>query len=60
MKKNPILDEIYEYREEYSKKHKYDLDLIYRDLKKAEKENRNKMVSLPIKRALKCRNAKVA
>ncbi|MBF0548685.1 MAG: hypothetical protein HQM08_29925 [Candidatus Riflebacteria bacterium] len=60
MNKNPILDEIYEFREEYSRKHNFNLDLIYKDLKRAEKENKNKMVILPVKRVFKGKETKVA
>jgi len=38
-------------RDEYAAKFNYDLDAIYKDIKKQEKKSRRKLVSLPSKKA---------
>ena len=44
--KNPILQEIHNFREKNSEKFNDDLDLIVKDLKKYEKTKKLKIVSL--------------
>ena len=44
-----IVEETRKARDEYAAKFNYDLDAIYEDLKKQEKRNKRKLVSLPPK-----------
>lgn len=43
--KDEIIEEIHKYREEYAKKFNYDLDLIFEDLRKKQRESGRKYVS---------------
>ncbi len=44
-----IVEETRKARDEYAAKFNYDLDAMYADLKKQEKRNKRKLVSLPPK-----------
>ena len=44
-----IVEETRQVRDRYAVKFNYDLDAIYRDLKKQEKQNPEKFISLPPK-----------
>ena len=48
MYKDPILAEIYKYREEYAKSFNYDLQAIFEDLRKKQIASGRKFVKLPI------------
>lgn len=50
MYKDPILEEIHKYREEYAKSFNYDLKAIFEDLRKKQMKSGRKVVKLPIKR----------
>ncbi|GET41302.1 hypothetical protein [Microseira wollei] len=50
MYKDPILEEIHKYREEYAKSLNYDLKAIFEDLRKKQIASGRKVVKLPIKR----------
>ncbi len=50
MYKDPILEEIRKYREEYAKSFNYDLKAIFEDLRKKQIASGRKVVKLPIKR----------
>jgi hypothetical protein len=50
MYKDPILEEIHKYREEYAKSFNYDLNAIFEDLRKKQIARGRKVVKLPIKR----------
>lgn len=43
--KDEIIEEIHKYREEYAKKFNYDIDLIFEDLQKKQRESGRKYVS---------------
>lgn len=43
--KDEIIEEIHKYREAYARKFNYDLDLIFKDLKRKEAESGRKYVS---------------
>ncbi|MBF0137303.1 MAG: hypothetical protein H7833_17445 [Magnetococcus sp. DMHC-1] len=45
MWKDPIIEEIRKTREEYASRFNYDLDAIYKDLKRSEKESGRKTVT---------------
>ena len=47
---DPIVDELHKIRFAHAEKFNYDLDAIFNDLKKHESKNRQRVVSLPIKR----------
>jgi len=49
--KDPIVEEIHHYRDEYAKKFNYDLWAIYRDLKEKQDKCGRKIVSFPPKPA---------
>jgi len=49
---DPIVDELHKIRLAHVEKFDYDLRAVFNDLKKHEKKNRNRVVSLPIKRRL--------
>jgi len=51
MWKDEIVEEIRKVRDEYAAKFNYDLDAIYEDIKKQEKQTRRKVISLPPKEA---------
>ncbi len=51
MWKDEIVEEVRKARDEYAAKFNYDLDAIYKDIKKQEKKSRRKLVSLPSKKA---------
>lgn len=53
MEKDPIVEEVRQYRDEHAKKHDYDLKKICRDLKEKEKKYADRIVSLPPKKLLK-------
>jgi hypothetical protein len=44
-----IVEDVRKVREEYAAKFNHDLEDIYQDLKKQEREGRRKVVSLPLK-----------
>ncbi len=50
MWKNEIVEEVRKVRDEYAAKFNYDLDAIYEDIKKQEKQSRRKVVSLSPKK----------
>ncbi len=50
MWKDRIVEEVRKVREEHAAKFGYDIDAIYRDLKKQEKRSKRKVISLPTKR----------
>jgi hypothetical protein len=50
MSPNLLVDEVRAARDAYAKKFDYDLEAIYRDIKKQEKKSGRKLVSLPPKR----------
>ena len=56
MSHDPIVDEVRAIREAYAKKFNYDLNAIYRDLKKKEKKRHN-VVSLRPRRTAASRKA---
>lgn len=47
MWKDEIFEEVRKVRDEYAAKFNYDLDAIYEDIKKQEKQSGRKVVSLP-------------
>ncbi|MEO5333256.1 MAG: hypothetical protein H7839_14670 [Magnetococcus sp. YQC-5] len=49
MWEDPIVEEIRKIREEHAARFNYDLDAIYKDLKRLEEESGRKMVSLQSK-----------
>lgn len=49
MWKDEIVEEVRKVRDEYAAKFDYDLDAIYEDIKKQEKNSERKIVSLPSK-----------
>ena len=53
MKKDPIVEEVRLARDRHAKKHNYDLNAIYDDIKRFEKQLGKKGVSLPPKRILR-------
>ncbi len=50
MWKDEIVEEVRKTRDEYAAKFDYDLDAIYKDIKKQEKKSRRKIVSLKPKK----------
>jgi hypothetical protein len=50
MWKDEIIEEVRKTRDEYAAKFDYDLDAIYKDIKKQEKKSRRKVVSLKPKK----------
>ena len=48
MWEDPIVKEIHNIREEHARKFNFDLEKIFNDLKKQEKESGSKIISLPI------------
>ena len=48
MRMKSIVKEIHNVREEHDRKFNFDLEKIFNDLKKQEKENGRKIISLPI------------
>lgn len=50
MNDDPIVDEVRQVRDEYSKKFEYDLDSICRDLQKKQERPGKQIVSFPPKR----------
>jgi len=50
MYKDPILEDIHKYREEYAKSFNYDLKAMFEDLRKKQMSRGRKVVKLPIKR----------
>ncbi|MBI4710711.1 MAG: hypothetical protein HY759_06400 [Nitrospirae bacterium] len=57
MWKDTIVEEVRKTREKHAAKFGYDLNAIYLDLKKHEKRNRLKVVSLPAKQLIKIAKA---
>jgi len=55
-----IVEETRKARDEYAAKFNYDLDAIYRDLKKQEEQSAEKFVSLPSKQPEPIPKAKVS
>lgn len=51
MWKDEIVEEVRKVRDEYAAKFDYDLEAIYKDIKKQEKKSHRKIVSLPAKKA---------
>jgi len=51
MWKDEIVEEVRKVRDEYAAKFNYDIDAIYKDIKKQEKQTARKVVSLPPKKA---------
>ncbi len=50
MLKDPIVEEVRALRDDYAKQFDYDIDAIYRDIKKQEAKSKRKFVSLSPKR----------
>ncbi len=50
MYKDPIVEEIHQYREKYAKSFNYDLKAIFEDLRKKQIASGRKFVKLPIKK----------
>ena len=50
MTNDPIVEEVRKARNDYAKKFDYDLDEIYRDLKRRQEQPGKKLISLPPKR----------
>ncbi len=50
MWKDEIVEEVRRVRDEYAAKFNYDLDAIYKDIKKQEKQSQRRVVSLPPKK----------
>lgn len=50
MWRDPIVEEIRKYREAYAARFNYDLDLIFQDIRKRQKESGRKYVTLPPRR----------
>lgn len=50
MWKDEIVEEVRKVRDEYAAKFNHDLDEIYKDIKKQEKQSQRKIVSLPSKK----------
>ncbi len=50
MWKDEIVEEVRKVRNEYAAKFDYDLEAIYQDIKKQEKQNQHRVVSLPPKK----------
>ena len=50
MWKDEIIEEVRRVRDEYAAKFNYDLNAIYEDIKKQEKQTERKVVSLPPKK----------
>ena len=50
---DPIVEEIRKYRRAHAAKFNYNMDAIYRDLKRGEAKNRRSIVSRPAKPHLK-------
>ena len=53
MYKDPIIEEVHKYREEYAKSFNYDLKAIFEDLRKKQIASVRKFVKLPIKKVSK-------
>jgi hypothetical protein len=53
MIKDPIVEEVRKEREAHAAKFNYDIRAIYEDIKKQEKKNKRKFVTLPPKYAQK-------
>ena len=51
MSRDPIVEEVRHYRDEYAKRFTYDLQAIYRDLKEKQEKSGRKVVSFPPKPA---------
>ncbi len=49
MWKDQIVEDVRKVRKQHAEKFGYDLDAIYRDLKKQEKKSKRKVVSFPAK-----------
>lgn len=47
MYKNEILEEIYQYREEYAQSFQYDLRAIFKDLQKKQMTHKDRLVTPP-------------
>lgn len=47
MQNDPIVEEVRRIRDQYAKKHQYDLDLIFRDLKQKQAASKRNYVKLP-------------
>ncbi len=60
MWKDKIVEEVRKVREEHAAKFGYDLDAIYRDLKKQEKRSKQKVISLPTKHTAATTKAKAS
>jgi hypothetical protein len=50
MWKDEIVEEVRKVRDEYASKFNYNLDAIYEDIKKQEKQTKREVVSLPPKK----------
>jgi len=53
MIKDPIVEEVRKKRDAHAAKFNYDIDAIYKDLKKEERKNKRKFAKLPPKSAKK-------
>ncbi len=52
MWKDPIVEQIHKIRQEFAGNFNFDLKAMFEDLKEQEKKNRQRIVSLPIKRKI--------
>ncbi len=50
MWKDPIVEEVRRFRDEYAAQFGYDLEAIYRDIQEKEKKHKDRLVSFPPKR----------
>ncbi len=50
MWKDPIVEEIRKFREQYASQHNHDVDAIFEDMKRREAESGEKLVSYPPRR----------
>jgi hypothetical protein len=53
MRDDPIVEQVRRVRAKHSREHGNDLEAIFRDMKRQEKEQGRKAVSLPAKRPLR-------
>ena len=49
---DPVVEEIRQAREAYAAQFDFDLDAIYEDIKRQERESGRRLVTLPLKRVL--------
>jgi hypothetical protein len=57
---DPIIEEVRRVRQEYAKRHNYDLRAIAADLRKQEQEHPERLVSFPARAARITKNARAS